>query len=87
MKHWRSIKDTVKFITHVGQDGILKLELPVDVTNSDLEVTLTLVTIEHQLTDRNGWPLGYFDSTYGSLAHNPIERGEQGQFEIREPLT
>ena len=78
--------DTIKLMTHVGQDGILKLELPVDVTNRDLEVTVTVTTLEHQSTDANGWPIGYFESTYGSLAHNPIERGEQGYFEEREPL-
>ncbi|MCA0457368.1 MAG: hypothetical protein LCI00_25580 [Chloroflexi bacterium] len=32
--------------------------------------------INSKPTDANGWPIGYFDTTYGSFADNPIERGE-----------
>jgi len=69
--------ETIKFKTHVGQDGILKLKMPTEIANRDVEITVTLTTLEPQSTDANGWPVGYFDSTYGSLADNPIERGDQ----------
>jgi len=39
----------------------------------------------HLVTGR-GWPLGFFERTAGSLADDPIERGPQGDFEVREPL-
>ena len=79
--------DAIKLKTHVGEDGILKLEVPVDIVNRDVEVTLTFDTLAQvKKTDANGWPIGYFDLTYGSLADHPIERGDQGQAEIREPL-
>ena len=29
----------------------------------------------------------FIEETYGSLADAPIERGEQGQYEIREAIT
>jgi hypothetical protein len=78
--------ETITFKTHVGKDGILKLEMPKEVANRDVEITVTVTTLESQSTDANGWPIGYFDSTYGSLADNPIERGDQGQTELRDQL-
>jgi len=37
--------------------------------------------------DANGWPVGFFERTYGSLADEPIERPPQGAPEIREPIA
>ncbi len=34
--------------------------------------------------DANGYPVGYFDSTFGSFASEPLERAEQGSLESRE---
>lgn len=31
---------TIKLKTHIGEDGLLKLELPVGISNQDLEVLL-----------------------------------------------
>ena len=28
--------------------------------------------------DERGWPLGFFEETYGSLADDPLSRPEQG---------
>lgn len=36
--------------------------------------------------DENGYPIGFFEETAGSLADDPIERAPQGEFEIREEL-
>ena len=69
--------DTIKVRTYVGSDGILKLEIPVSVTNRNLEVVVVVQPTEMQ-TDELGWPLGFFEETYGSLADDPIERGPQG---------
>ena len=33
-----------------------------------------------------GWPPNYFAETFGALRNDPLERPEQGEFEIREPL-
>lgn len=73
--------NTFKLEAHVGQDGILKLELPVEITGSDIEV---LVVIQRK--EKRRWPEGYFDRTAGSLSDNPIERPSQGEYEEREPL-
>jgi hypothetical protein len=29
----------------------------------------------------------FIETTYGSLQDTPIERGDQGEYEVREPLT
>lgn len=34
--------------------------------------------------DANGYPVGYFDATFGSFANEPLERAEQGNQKPRE---
>lgn len=38
-----------------------------------------------QLLDANGWPLDFFENTYGSLPDLP-ERSPQGGYDLREEL-
>lgn len=35
--------------------------------------------------DKNGWPIGYFESTFGSCPDFP-ERAPQGDHDVREPI-
>ena len=76
---------------HVGSDGILQLQLPVDLRDTDLEVTVTLRPIPQQL-DRKlgvdlGWPEGFFAETAGVLAaDDSFIRHPQGDYEVRESL-
>lgn len=72
---------TIKLDTRVGEDGILKLELPLEVSDTDLEV---LVVVQRK--EKRGWPPGYFERTAGSLADDPIERPSQGEYEKRDAL-
>ena len=60
---------------HVGEDGILRLQIPIGVKNADLRVT-----INFQLPDANGapkspeelgWPPGFIEQTYGCLKDFP----------------
>ena len=69
--------ETIKLKTHIGQDGILRLELPEHIRNRDVEILVVLQPIQNEPVDAMGYPIGYFDETYGSMAHDPIERGEQ----------
>jgi hypothetical protein len=66
---------TIKLDARVGEDGILKLELPLEVSDVDLEV---LVVVQRK--EKRGWPVGYFERTAGSLADDPIERPSQGEY-------
>lgn len=71
----------IRVSAHVGSDGILKLELPVGVSDVDCDVT---VTIQPRLS-RDEW-MAFIDRTYGSLADDPLERGPQGEYEGREEI-
>jgi hypothetical protein len=71
--------------SHVGRDGILKLEIPVGVTNTALEVIVVVQPVTTPPSN-GGWPPNFFEETYGSLADVPLERPEQGEYEVREEL-
>lgn len=34
-----------------------------------------------------GWPPGYFEQTYGSFKDEPLERGSQGEYPVRDSLA
>lgn len=40
-----------------------------------------------QLPEAPGWPPGFIERTYGSLADDPIERPPQGDFEERDAIS
>jgi post-segregation antitoxin (ccd killing protein) len=46
-----------------------------------------ILTTRPEPVDANGWPIGYFDETYGSLADIPIERPDQPPLETRDPIS
>lgn len=64
---------TIKLDTRVGHDGILKLEVPLDVVDADIEV---LVVVHRR--EKRTWPAGYFERTAGSLSDDPMTRPDQG---------
>ena len=55
-------------------------------TPQEVEVVLVLHAADMGAVDTNGWPLGYFERTYGSLADDPIERPPQLPLEERDPI-
>lgn len=80
---------TITLHSHVGADGILNLQIPVGMSDVDLEVIAVVQQMNGHLvteTDSLGWPLGFFEETYGSLKDDPLERPPQGDFEVREEL-
>jgi hypothetical protein len=77
---------TIRLTSHVGNDGILSLPLPDEMKGQNLEILVVLQPIKNSSTNKNGWPLDFFEKTYGATAHDPIERPPQGEFEIRELL-
>lgn len=79
---------SVKVQSHVGQDGILRLELPLDVVNTDVELLIVFQPIlpDHPSSGALGWPSDFFEETFGSFKDEPLERLPQGEFEIRTEL-
>ena len=82
----------IKLRLQVGEDGILHLDIPVDMKGIELEVTVTVEPVKKQIDSlgeedikRLEWH-DFIDRTYGCLANNPIIRYPQGEYEEREPI-
>lgn len=83
---------SVKLHSHVGRDGLLKLEVPVGLAETDVEIMIILHPIEPvtpstaKTPEELGWPPGFFERTAGSIPDFPDIEPE-GDFEIREELV
>jgi hypothetical protein len=78
---------TIHTTTHTGPDGILKLELPVGLPNADLDVTVVVEpTKANRPMAHEEW-LRFIEATAGSIGDPTFFRHEQGDFEVRDPLT
>jgi hypothetical protein len=73
--------ETIRLKTHVGKDGILKLELPIGEADVDCEVT---ITVQPRMT-KEEW-FAFIQRTAGSLSDNPIERLPQGNSDVRDEI-
>ncbi|MDZ4771291.1 MAG: hypothetical protein SGJ24_19380 [Chloroflexota bacterium] len=62
---------------HVDKDGVLRLEIPTALASRQVEVIVIMQPIEDGAVDAMGYPIGYFENTYGICADDPIERAEQ----------
>jgi len=78
--------ETIKLTIRIDNTGKLRLDLPTQLANSQVEVLVVLHPVKKEQTDELGWPIGYFDEIDAIEADDMIERGDQGAFEIREPL-
>ncbi|HEX2623336.1 MAG TPA: hypothetical protein VHL11_24415 [Phototrophicaceae bacterium] len=83
--------ETLKVKAHIGADGVLKLEIPTGLADREVDVVVVMQTtdapaMDTSAMDENGWPIGFFDRTYGALADDPIERPPQLPLEARDPI-
>ncbi|MHC5597729.1 MAG: hypothetical protein ACYTXC_17620 [Nostoc sp.] len=82
--------NSIKIRSRVGKDGILHLEIPVGITDKELEIMVIYQLLEtptqQKTPEELGWPPGFFEQTAGCLADDPIQRYPQGEYEEREPL-
>ncbi|BAY78723.1 hypothetical protein NIES25_51990 [Nostoc linckia NIES-25] len=83
---------SIKIRSYVGEDGVLHLDIPLEMKETELEVTVTLKPIKKQTTfleeeklSQLGWH-EFIDKTYGCLADDPIMRHPQGDYKQREAL-
>ena len=74
---------TIKLHSHVGEDGILHLDVPVGIADRDLEITLTVqpAIAKTETTQGKGWPPGFFEETFGSFKDDPLVINSEGIFE------
>ncbi len=82
--------ESIKLRSHVGPDGILKLEVPVGVVNTDLDVVVSVESVGNRQAAKTpeelGWPPGFFEDMAGSIPDFP-DIGSEGDFEARTHLA
>jgi len=76
--------------SNVGKDGILRLQIPVNMPEQEIEIIVVIQPIQKQVEKQykyseKGWPKNYFENVVGAWAGDLI-RPSQGNFEIREEL-
>jgi hypothetical protein len=77
---------TIHTTTHTGPDGVLKLEVPLNMPDTDLDVTLMVQPRKNSAPkNREEW-LQFINDTAGSIDDPSFFRHEQGEYEIRDPL-
>ena len=68
--------ETITLSSHVGEDGILHLDIPVNIVNVDLTITIIL-KLSNDFQQENklkgkGWPANFFEETSGCLKDTPL---------------
>jgi len=67
---------TITLKARADSEGVVKLEIPTDLTNQDVEIVLVMQPLDADSLDSMGYPLGYFEETYGMFADEPLERNQ-----------
>jgi hypothetical protein len=75
---------SIKLQTHIGNDGLLQLKLPVGMTNQDLEVIVIYQPVNQN--QKRAWSPGFFERTFGAWQGEPLVRESQGELPERESL-
>lgn len=76
--------NTIKRFAQVGEDGLLKIELPVGMANAQVEYVI-VYHVQTPEVAREEW-LEFIDRTAGSLTDNPVEEVQSLPPEVREPI-
>jgi hypothetical protein len=75
----RGVKmETIKLTTRIDDSGKLRLDLPTQLANRQVEVLVVLQPVKEAQTDELGWPIGYFEGIDAIEADDVMERGDQG---------
>ncbi|GJD22802.1 unknown protein [Rivularia sp. IAM M-261] len=81
---------SIKLNKKVGTDGILHLDIPVEIIDDYVEIMVIYQPLQPptqpNALDDLGYPPGFFEQTYGSCADDPIVIDSEGEFEERETI-
>ena len=68
--------ETITLNSHVDEDGILHLDIPVNMVNADLTITIILNPSDDFKQENKpkgkGWPANFFEETSGCLKDTPL---------------
>ncbi|NJL69298.1 MAG: hypothetical protein HC849_23665 [Oscillatoriales cyanobacterium RU_3_3] len=81
---------TIKVRSRVDSDGMLHLQIPGGIKDTDLEVVVVFQPVapatQAKTPEELGWSPGFFETVIGSWEGEPLVRPEQLEYEIREEL-
>ena len=81
---------SIKLNKKVGTDGILHLDIPVEIIDAEVEIMVIYQRLQPpaqpNTPEELGYPPGFFEQTYGSCADDPIVIDSEGEFEEREKI-
>ncbi len=82
---------TLMLKTRADKDGFIRLEIPTNNIDQAFEIVLVLHQIDDlphtsDALDAMGYPIGYFDETYGSMTDDPIERNQPLHPDVRDEM-
>lgn len=77
---------TIETSVTVAADGFATVDEPLYLPAGRHRVIVLVEEPTAVAHDERGWPLGFFEDTYGAFADDPLRRPEQGQAQEREAL-
>ena len=77
---------TITLKAHADHDGIVKLEIPTNLADHEIEIVLVMQSLSQDVLDSMGYPVDYFEETYGSFADDPLERHQPLQVDGRDEI-
>ncbi len=85
--------ESIKIRTYIGDDGILQIQLPPEITNQELDVVIVFHPVIQKSTqspnktpEELGYSRKFVEEVIGSWEGDPLERPEQLPFEEREEI-
>jgi hypothetical protein len=83
----------MRFRTHIGDDGILHIQLPAEIANQELDVVVVFQPVTQESAssvsktpEELGYSPKFLEEVIGSWEGEPLERPEQLPFETREEI-
>ena len=77
---------TITLKAHTDHLGLVKLEIPTDLPDREVEIVLVMQALTQKSDNTMGYPPGYFDETYGSFADEPLERDQPEYPDVRDTI-
>ncbi|MBD2363861.1 hypothetical protein H6G36_22190 [Anabaena minutissima FACHB-250] len=85
--------ESIKIRTHIGNDGILQIQLPPESANQELDVVIVFQPVIPEPSETKaktpqelGYSHKFLENVIGSWEGEPLERPEQLPFENREEI-
>ncbi len=81
--------EAIHLKSRVGNDGVLKLEIPLGVTDTDIEVMVVVEPARAEPATVGGdlgWPSDFLGKIAGGWRGERLTRPDQGRLEVRDAL-